>query len=101
MKEEPLVPIGIVATCAALWGAQKALRTGNAKRANRFFRYRIYAQSFTVIAMLVGGIYYGEARRREKKASEEALKEAARKRQQDWIKDLEAYDESFTSSKKP
>ncbi|EMR08773.1 hypothetical protein PNEG_02943 [Pneumocystis murina B123] len=57
-KKEPLVPIGMVATCLALFSAAIAIQQNNKRLANRMFRYRVYAQGFTIISMIVGSIYY-------------------------------------------
>ncbi|KAI5477954.1 hypothetical protein MNV49_005746 [Pseudohyphozyma bogoriensis] len=51
-KEEPLVPIGILATVVALGGATSALQKGNRTQFNKFLRYRVAAQGVTVVAAL-------------------------------------------------
>ncbi|KAK4047002.1 Respiratory supercomplex factor 1, mitochondrial [Microbotryomycetes sp. JL201] len=72
-KDEPLVPIGIVATVAALLGATRSLQQGNRTEFNKFLRYRVAAQGLTVMAALGGSVYY-QAERRQKKAREEAAR---------------------------
>ncbi|BGP24387.1 mitochondrial hypoxia induced protein domain protein [Rhodotorula toruloides] len=69
-KEEPLVPIGCIATVAALLGASSALQKGNRTRFNQFLRFRVAAQGFTVIAALGGSLYYQSRRKAERKADE-------------------------------
>ncbi|ORY92716.1 hypoxia induced protein conserved region-domain-containing protein [Leucosporidium creatinivorum] len=76
-KEEPLVPIGIVATVAALLGATSALQKGNRTQFNKMLRYRVAAQGVTVVAALGGSIYYQQERRATRDA-EQAAKAAAK-----------------------
>ncbi|BGP15864.1 Respiratory supercomplex factor 1, mitochondrial [Rhodosporidiobolus nylandii] len=76
-KEEPLVPIGCVATVAALLGASSALQKGNRTQFNKFLRYRVAAQGFTVVAALGGSLYYQQQRRAAKDAEARAKLEAA------------------------
>ncbi|TIC01122.1 terpene synthase [Wallemia mellicola] len=59
--EQPLVPIGIGATIIALTRAAMEIRRGNSRAANKFFRYRVYAQGATVVAAVGGMWYYGTA----------------------------------------
>ncbi|KAL8278993.1 hypothetical protein RQP46_008662 [Phenoliferia psychrophenolica] len=70
--EEPLVPIGILATCIALGGATSALQKGNRTQFNKFLRYRVAAQGVTVVAALGGSVFYQQ----ERKALREQEKEA-------------------------
>ncbi|GAA6027404.1 hypothetical protein JCM8097_007835 [Rhodosporidiobolus ruineniae] len=76
-KEEPLVPLGCAATVAALLGASSALQKGNRTQFNKFLRYRVAAQGFTVVAALGGSLYYQNQRRAAKKAEEQARALAA------------------------
>lgn len=90
-KEEPAVPVGIAATCVALFAASVALRKGNQQSANKYFRWRVYAQGFTVLAMVAGSAWYGETRKEnkiKKDAAEKIKAQAARDR---WLNELEAY----------
>ena len=84
-KEEPLVPIGILATCTALFGASVALRKGNQSSANKFFRWRIYAQGFTVLAMVAGSVYYGDTRAEAKQLKDENEKRKALEARDRWL----------------
>lgn len=57
------------------------------------FRYRIYGQAFTIIAMVAGGKYW-EGDRKKRKEFEEALAEKkAKERSEAWLRELEARDE--------
>ncbi|GAA5965100.1 hypothetical protein JCM8115_006660 [Rhodotorula mucilaginosa] len=76
-KEEPLVPIGCLATVAALLGASSALQKGNRTQFNMFLRYRVAAQGLTLIAALGGSVYYGAQRRAQREADRAAKAAAA------------------------
>ncbi|XP_022209080.1 HIG1 domain family member 2A, mitochondrial [Drosophila obscura] len=61
IKENPLVPIGCLATTAALTMGLYNFRTGNRKMSQIMMRTRIAAQGFTVAALIVGVVMtYGE-----------------------------------------
>ncbi|CAE6428827.1 unnamed protein product [Rhizoctonia solani] len=74
-KDQPLVPIGIFATCAALIGATKHLRSGDRTNFNRFLRFRVLAQGITVAACVAGTLVYGNYNKQETDA--ERLREEA------------------------
>lgn len=98
-REEPLIPLGMVLTVAAFSGAARAIKARDHARANIMFRRRIYAQGFTLLAIVAGSLYLkGD---REKKKEVEALekeKEASIKREL-WLKELEARDEEDKAAK--
>ncbi|KAF8507800.1 hypothetical protein BU17DRAFT_100260 [Hysterangium stoloniferum] len=72
-KQQPLIPIGVAATCVAFVGATRRLRSGDrasfnrqafclmlilhrvAYNASRWLRFRVIAQGFTVAAAVIGG----------------------------------------------
>ncbi|KAK9459504.1 hypoxia induced protein conserved region-domain-containing protein [Lipomyces oligophaga] len=85
-KEQPLVPIGVLATTYALTRSAMAIRQGNSKQANRFFGARVLFQGFT-ICVLVAGSYAMAAGDGKTKAELEAEKAARRK--QLWLEELE------------
>ncbi|KIX00433.1 uncharacterized protein Z518_10572 [Rhinocladiella mackenziei CBS 650.93] len=93
LRQEPLIPIGCAATCYALYMASKSIRAGDHHQTNRMFRARIYAQGFTLVALVAGSVFYKDERLR-RKAFEEKLEEkkTAEKREK-WLKELEARDE--------
>ncbi|KAI8890443.1 hypothetical protein K501DRAFT_281764 [Backusella circina FSU 941] len=66
-KEEPLVPAGVALTCFALVAATVGVKTGNRAYANNMFRLRVAAQSFTVLAMVGGSLYYSYKDKEKKK----------------------------------
>uniref|UniRef100_A0A0N5C3Y9 HIG1 domain-containing protein n=1 Tax=Strongyloides papillosus TaxID=174720 RepID=A0A0N5C3Y9_STREA len=63
----PLVPIGMGLTCLALLGMFKNSMSGNKMGAQKFMRYRIYAQFGTVMAMVAGLAYTGSNIAEERK----------------------------------
>ncbi|XP_016998597.1 HIG1 domain family member 2A, mitochondrial [Drosophila takahashii] len=54
IKENPLVPLGCLATTAALTAGLYNFRTGNRKMSQLMMRTRIAAQGFTVLALVAG-----------------------------------------------
>jgi hypothetical protein len=92
IRQEPLIPVGCAATCYALYMATKSIRAGDHHQTNRMFRARIYAQGFTLLALVAGSIFYKDERMK-RRTFEGALEEkkAAEKRDR-WIKELEARD---------
>ena len=92
LKEEPLIPFGMGLTCWALWNAQQSMRTGNSIKTNRFFRYRLYAQGFTLVAMIGGTLYYKADRFHIKEYQKMKAKEKAQEKREQWIKELEIRD---------
>merc|ERR1712225_153275 len=66
LKEEPLIPLGCALTCWALYNASRSIRAGDSNRTNRMFRARIYAQGFTLLAMIGGSMYWQTDRQKRK-----------------------------------
>jgi len=60
LKEQPLVPIGSLLTCAALIAASHQLRKGNRAAFNRALRWRVGFQGLTVVAAVAGSLYYAQ-----------------------------------------
>ncbi|XP_030379827.1 HIG1 domain family member 2A, mitochondrial [Scaptodrosophila lebanonensis] len=61
IKENPLVPLGCLATTAALTVGLYNFRTGNRQMSQLMMRTRIAAQGFTVLALIVGVVMtYGD-----------------------------------------
>lgn len=89
--------IGCAVTVWALYNAAKNIRRGgDSNTTNRFFRYRLYAQSFTIVAMLGSSFYFNadrfkraEYRRLKKEQDEQDKKEK-------WIRELEIRDAEET-----
>ncbi|KIW61981.1 hypothetical protein PV05_02037 [Exophiala xenobiotica] len=93
IRQEPLIPVGCAATCYALYMATKSIRAGDHHQTNRMFRARIYAQGFTLLALVAGSFFYKDERLK-RKVFEAALEEkkSAEKREK-WLKELEARDQ--------
>lgn len=91
-KEQPLVPLGVVLTCGALYLSGRALRARDSRLANRMFFWRVGFQAFTVVALVGGGFYFDE-KRKEKKSQREQLIEKAKEREKLWIEELERIEE--------
>lgn len=92
LKEEPLIPVGCLATCYALYQATKSIREGDHHQTNRMFRARIYAQGFTLVALLAGSLFYQDERMRRKKFEKAVEDQKALEKRDRWIRELEARD---------
>lgn len=68
------------------------MRLGDKARTNRMFRARIYAQGFTLAAMLGGSVYYKKQRDEEKEVDVAKAKIDAQAKQMAWIRELEIRD---------
>ena len=84
---------GCVLTCMALFGASRSIRTGDHNRTNRMFRARIYAQGFTLVAMIAGSMYWQSDRQKRKEFDKLVEERKAREKNEAWIRELEARDE--------
>ncbi|KAL9131510.1 MAG: hypothetical protein Q9217_000589 [Psora testacea] len=92
VKEEPLIPFGIGLTCWALVSAARSIRKGDGHRTNRYFRYRLYAQAFTIVAMLGGSYYYNADRLKRNEYVKLKKHREAQEKRDAWIRELEARD---------
>ena len=69
------------------------MRSGDKARTNRMFRRRIYAQGFTILAM-VGGSVYWEGDRSKRRQYDALVDEKKKKEKHEaWIKELEVREE--------
>lgn len=92
IRQEPLIPLGGLATCYALYMATKSIRAGDHHQTNRMFRARIYAQGFTLVAIVAGSIFYQDERLK-RRTFEKALEEKkALEKREKWLRELEARD---------
>ncbi|KAK6521296.1 Respiratory supercomplex factor 1, mitochondrial [Arthrobotrys conoides] len=91
IKDEPLIPLGMALTCWALYRASRSIRAGNDRDyTNKMFRRRIYAQAFTVAAMVGGSYYYADEHRARKNLETKVAEQKAKEKNRAWIKELEA-----------
>ncbi|KAL8792261.1 MAG: hypothetical protein Q9195_005140 [Heterodermia aff. obscurata] len=92
LKEEPLIPIGCLGTCYALYLASQSIRAGDPVTTNRMFRYRIYGQAFTLVAMVGGSLYHNSDRILRRKYEKVKAEQKAAEKHEAWIRELEARD---------
>jgi pyruvate/2-oxoacid:ferredoxin oxidoreductase beta subunit len=93
LKQEPLIPLGCVATSYALYQASKSIRHGNPYQTNKMFRARIYAQGFTLVAIVAGSIFYKDERMKRKVFEKKVEEKKGMEKREKWLKELEARDE--------
>ncbi|KAN0066318.1 Respiratory supercomplex factor 1, mitochondrial [Thecaphora frezii] len=60
LKQEPLVPIGSLLTCAALIVASNHLRKGNRNQFQKALRWRVGFQGLTILGAVAGSFYYNQ-----------------------------------------
>lgn len=92
LRQEPLIPLGCVATCYALYMASKSIRAGDHNQTNRMFRARIYAQGFTLVAIVAGSIFYQDERLKRKKFEKVVEEKKQLEKRDRWLRELEARD---------
>ncbi|KAL4913428.1 hypoxia induced protein conserved region-domain-containing protein [Aspergillus aurantiobrunneus] len=92
LKEEPLIPLGCAATCYALYKAYRSMKAGDSVEMNRMFRARIYAQAFTLVAVVAGGMYF-KTERKQRREFEQAVEARKSQEKRDaWLRELEIRD---------
>jgi len=92
LKEEPLIPLGCLGTCYALYCASQSIKAGDSVTTNRMFRYRIYGQAFTLAALVGGSYYYNADRMLRKEYVKLQTDKKAKEKNEAWIRELEARD---------
>ncbi|KZT28212.1 hypothetical protein NEOLEDRAFT_1109021 [Neolentinus lepideus HHB14362 ss-1] len=96
-KEEPLVPIGTLATCYALTMAMIRMRSGQPKSFNRWLRVRIIAQGLTVAAVVAGSYAFGRTQQQleaKARADQERILENAAKERREFEERLRGAEEA-------
>lgn len=68
------------------------MRRGDHNTTNRMFRARIYAQAFTLLAVVAGSMYYKQDREKRKEFDGAVAERKAREKAEAWIRELEARD---------
>ncbi|KAI0317809.1 hypoxia induced protein conserved region-domain-containing protein, partial [Amylostereum chailletii] len=71
-KQQPFVPIGALATTAALVIAMSKMRKGESKSLNTWLRVRVLAQGLTVGAIVLGSWTLGTGRAAQTHVQESA-----------------------------
>lgn len=66
---------------------------GNKERTNRMFRRRIYAQFFTIAAMVAGSFYWESDRAKRRQFDDLSEEKRRQEKSEAWIKELEARDQ--------
>lgn len=92
VRQEPLIPLGCLATCYALYQASKSIRAGNPTRTNKMFRARIYAQGFTLAAIVAGSFFYKDERMQRKQFEGKVEEKKQLEKKEKWLAELEARD---------
>lgn len=68
------------------------MRAGDSAEMNRMFRARIYAQAFTLVALVAGGMYF-KTERQHRREFEQAVEERKAQEKRDaWLRELEIRD---------
>ncbi|PVH18969.1 respiratory supercomplex factor 1, mitochondrial [Candidozyma haemuli] len=99
-KQQPLVPLGTLLTTGAIILATKSIRQGRKADTQKYFRYRVGFQGFTLVALVLGGWYYQAESKAQKSSREEKLREKAKLREKMWIEELERRDQVIQDRKK-
>lgn len=104
-KENPFVPVGMLATFVAVTTAIVKMKSGNKESANLWFRWRVIAQGATIGALALGAMYEQRGKfLKDKNMSLEELqtekiKNKAKERERLWIEELERRDTAIQKRK--
>lgn len=72
------------------------MKRGDHYQTNKMFRARIYAQGFTLLAILAGGIYYKDDRLKRAEYNKAITARKAQEKREAWIRELEIRDQEDT-----
>lgn len=84
---------GLVATCYAFYRAYKSMKARDSIELNKMFRARIYAQAFTLVAMVGGGLYYADERKRRRELEQQLNEKKSQEKRDAWLRELEIRDQ--------
>ncbi|BDD58590.1 Respiratory supercomplex factor 1, mitochondrial [Monascus purpureus] len=93
LRKEPLIPLGCAATCYALYRAYRCMKVGDSVSMNKMFRARIYAQGFTLLAVVAGGIYYKNERAQRHEFERMLATRRSQEKRDAWLHELEVRDQ--------
>ena len=66
---------------------------GTPVKTNQMFRARIYAQGFTLVAIVAGSIFYKDERRQRKRYEGKVVEKEQQEKKEKWLRELEMRDE--------
>ena len=104
-KENPFVPVGMLATFVAVTTAIVKMKKGNKASANIWFRWRVIAQGATIGALVFGAMYQQRDKLLKDKnmtleeLQTEKIKTKAKERERLWIEELERRDNAIQKRK--
>lgn len=68
------------------------MKAGDSAEMNRMFRARIYAQAFTLVALVAGGMYFKTERQQRKEFEKAVEVRRAQEKRDAWLRELEVRD---------
>lgn len=69
------------------------MRRNDHATANKMFRRRIYAQGFTIVAIVLGSSYFSKDKEQRKREKEEEKERIGRERREKWLEELDFRDQ--------
>lgn len=68
------------------------MKAGDSNEMNRMFRARIYAQAFTLVSLVVGGMYFKTERQQRREFEKAVEVRKAQEKRDAWLRELEIRD---------
>lgn len=68
------------------------MKAGDSVEMNRMFRTRIYAQAFTLVALVAGGMYFKTERQQRREFEKAVEVRKAQEKRDAWLRELEIRD---------